>query len=235
MRCAQRNVPPSGIEPEPPGLQPSAQTIYARVATCESATCRTRVVIINYSLVKCPASQAVVVQGKSVIHSFSRAAENRTLITRLKAKCSTIELRPQNEGVDLFSTGHLFSFRGHARNRTETAQKRARFTAAPGATPVCAPQTRRAAREDLSKAAPDRFGYSACVYESGAFSPYVVGCCSHLKFTGRKPSWCAHVCLTVPLHLTDSMGANTIDMMITRKSLARCRAKVNDYRPGRLA
>lgn len=30
---AAAHVPPPGIEPEPPGLQPSAQTIYARVAS----------------------------------------------------------------------------------------------------------------------------------------------------------------------------------------------------------
>jgi len=34
-------------------------------------------------------------------------------------------------------------------------------TATPGATPVCAPENEKAAEEDLSRAAPDRFGYSA--------------------------------------------------------------------------
>ncbi len=44
------------------------------------------------------------------------AAGNRTLVTRLKAKCSTIELRPQNRGRrSVFD----WSLRGSARDRTE--------------------------------------------------------------------------------------------------------------------
>lgn len=65
MLAAQTIVPPSGIEPEPPGLQPSAQTIYARVASRASAAPRAAAPrassSFNYSFVIWPRPRRVAV------------------------------------------------------------------------------------------------------------------------------------------------------------------------------
>ena len=52
-------VPPPGIEPEPPGLQPSAQTFYARVASVASAAPRAaapRFVVVLFGCHAAPSS-----------------------------------------------------------------------------------------------------------------------------------------------------------------------------------
>ena len=52
-------VPPPGIEPEPPGLQPSAQTFYARVASVASAAPRAaapRFVVVLFGCQAAPSS-----------------------------------------------------------------------------------------------------------------------------------------------------------------------------------
>lgn len=100
-RLFRRNVPPSGIEPEPPGLQPSAQTIYARVASCDRAAGRDRVIVIDYSVVICPVP-AVSLSSRcerscSGDRRFTRGAvgrssgkRNRTSIARSRISRPTV-------------------------------------------------------------------------------------------------------------------------------------------------
>ena len=164
-----------------------------------------------------------------------RAGGCRTLVTRLKAKCSTVELRPQNGdracGFSMELLRHHVPFVGALGIEPRRCRARVIYSHARGHAGL---RTRK--REEpprgFPRAAPDRFGCFSRVYESGAFPSYVVGCGSRLipttvpwpaKLAGQCQSRRAHTCPMTPWRLVTLVDAVAIDMRCsTRGRLARC-------------
>ena len=102
-RRVPRTVPPSGIEPEPLGLQPSAQTNYARVgcvrcapcarwraATCLGA-CHGTLIVIALRL-----SEIVARRAQGAPRALARSPSKRAHLSRSRSELLIRDLESQN-------------------------------------------------------------------------------------------------------------------------------------------